>query len=586
MKDAVRASIRFEKTRVAVHCEAAGVKHQSRTIGEGDFERCGGWIDTYRNAIGKKDAAETFLNIGQDMYDWLNGGVGIMDRLAGVDRMLVADFIVAGGRRGRETLRFLEAPWELLADESGHLAADEYLKFCPVRRIGEPGEPDEPSPYRLSVVFMAAEPRDSNVPLSYEAEEAAIVGAAGGIGLDLSVEESGTLKFLAERMSREKPDALHISCHGNNASEPLLNLADEMGGSAPASASELDEALGGHKPRLLFLSACLSSAPGEGQSDAFVASLAGAMIRYGCPAVLGWGGSVDDREASRFAADLYGFLARQADLETAAARARHKLLSPKNSPAGPSESWHMARLWAGKTGGGRLCGGDIPRRPGSPDSGHREFLDKKGRRVPVARYHEFVGRRRKIQAVLREFGQPSRAGVLIRGFGGLGKSSLAARIANRMNPAAVVVFGGPGEIHKYGASDIMLSIRDEVNLEEVSKTAEARFDEIARSPIILGDILRGLLEGPCSGFVENSRPVLMIIDDFEKVLEKPSGGGRHMVSHEFSDTVRAVIRAFDGARTRSRLIITSRYAFTLPSDRDDDMAARRQYHNVRQDVPF
>ena len=104
-------------------------------------------------------------------------------------------------------------------------------------------------------------------------------------------------------------DVLHISCHGTydpkdtKKENPLLVLETEEGDVSPTSAAQLDGVLGGNKPGLLFLSACMSSEPG-----AFFTSLSASMIRCGVPAVLGWGGSVRDVEATHFAKVLYGYL--------------------------------------------------------------------------------------------------------------------------------------------------------------------------------------------------------------------------------------------------------------------------------------
>ncbi|MCP4107738.1 MAG: hypothetical protein GY749_19700, partial [Desulfobacteraceae bacterium] len=169
----MRPFIKFEKTQVSFHSKAARINNESMPISDKDTERCNNWIDSYRNALESKDKADTLLNIGREMYNWLNGEAGIMDRLVNEEtgNPLIVDFIGTGGRRTQGTLRFLQAPWELLADEQGHLAAGTDLKFCPVRRINDPENETEPSQYRLCTVFMAAEPRDTKNPLSYEDEE-------------------------------------------------------------------------------------------------------------------------------------------------------------------------------------------------------------------------------------------------------------------------------------------------------------------------------------------------------------------------------------------------------------------------------
>jgi len=179
-----------------------------------------------------------------------------------------------------------------------------YVQFCPVRRIGQAHDSEKSSEYRLAAVFMAAAPRKGGVPLKYEEEESAVLNAAGHSGMDLLVEESGNLFLLAQTMAARNPvDVLHISCHGNSEPEPVLSLENEEGNRAGAKAADLARELGKNRPKLLFLSACMTSEPNQ-----LLNSFSSSMIRLGVPAVLGWGGSVSDVEATRFASAMYRFL--------------------------------------------------------------------------------------------------------------------------------------------------------------------------------------------------------------------------------------------------------------------------------------
>ena len=64
--------------------------------------------------------------------------------------------------------------------------------------------------------------------------------------------------------------ALHLSCHGHNAwpvdpkaaPKPVLLLETEEGTALPTTAGDLLRALRGQRPRLVFLSACLTAAAG------------------------------------------------------------------------------------------------------------------------------------------------------------------------------------------------------------------------------------------------------------------------------------------------------------------------------------
>lgn len=302
---------------LSVRFEAVGAE-ESREVLADEIEQLGAWIDGYRAALKVGDNRKRMLAIGEEIYDWLNRDQGWMDRVLSraFKPPLIVEFEVSHSPKEDE-LRFCEVPWELLAREGRYLAGDPYVLFNPVRRIGALGRQQEPSPNRLNAVFMAAAPVGAD-ELAYELEEAAILEATGNIGMDLTVEESGSPELLGECMTVQAPlDVLHVSCHGNNDPEPVLLLEDQEGKKLPTGTGRLAESLGDHVPKLLFVSACLTSDP-----DQLLNSFSTDMIRRGAPAVLGWGGSVQDREATRYAERLYGFLAKKNSLESSVARAR------------------------------------------------------------------------------------------------------------------------------------------------------------------------------------------------------------------------------------------------------------------------
>ena len=67
-----------------------------------------------------------------------------------------------------------------------------------------------------------------------------------------------------------------------------------------------------------------------------------------------------------------------------------------------------------------------------------------------------MGRRRQIQDILKEFRDNNYAGVLIHGIGNQGKSSLAARVANRSHALeTVLIYGKEGEERMYSAYHVL-----------------------------------------------------------------------------------------------------------------------------------
>ena len=536
----------------------AGLDAQ-RPVGAEDTARLTAWAMSYRALLGRHGGEARLLALGRQLYAWLDGGERWLERLLdAAEPPMVVEF-QAPARPDELARAFLQAPWELLAESHGYLAGDALLRYCPVRRLGQASAQAAVSEHCLGLMFMAAAPRGVDV-LDFEAEENAILDATGGLHLDLVVEESGNPARLAERLTAVGPmQVVHLSCHGRSQPEPVLLLEDDEGAPLQTDAAALFRALQYHLPHLLFVSACESAAPGN-----LAAPLAMTLVRAGVAAVLGWDGTVYDHEARDFARELYASLSRQGSLEEAVGAARQALLH--STGAQPSRDWHLARLWLGRRGGGVLVGGSRRRLQLSKDHGHKEFLDARRQQSPVASREAFVGRRRQLQTSLQVLRQGQHAGLLIHGMGRLGKSSLAARIAHRrpdLRPA--VVFG------HYDALSVMAAIRDACPA--AGRIIDAARNDLRNAPGMLEDLLRRVLEGPCAQ-ASTGMPILLVIDDLEQIMDEPvDGSGLWRMQATYQPVVRAVLRAFALAHTDSRLLLTSRYRFTLP-DSHGDLAER------------
>ncbi len=227
--------------------------------------------------------------------------------------------------------------------------------------------------------------------------------------------------------------------------------------------------------------------------------------------------------------------------------------------------WHLARVYAGPNGTGQCCDRALPKRHLRKEAGFKEFLDKANDRVPVATAQEFVGRRRQAQEVLRAFREDKKAGVLIFGMGNLGKSSLAARVANRMpNHKTVVVW------QRYDALAVFDQLVAALPGSERDTWASNWRANINRNGAALGWAVEEMLEGPF-----DSGPILLIIDDLEQILEPPRPEQTVTRVQDGSRvSLAAVLGAFTAANTESRLLLTSRYDFSLPDGKGGDGAAK------------
>jgi tetratricopeptide (TPR) repeat protein len=539
-----------------------------RRLTQETLARLRGWAENYDKTV-RSDGSPPLVEIGRDIAAFLDEGDRWLDQvLGGTIGEIALDIAVPGQPDERERI-LLDIPWELLAPNGRFLAEDEERLFRVTRCLGGSGAPGAPEFRDLSLLFMAAEVEGQGV-LSYEQEEAGILQATNGLPLNLMVEESGAIEFLGQRVAQEGPfEALHLSCHGDIVKgHPVLALEKPEGGLDLVGIDPLSRAFGEEdkKPKLVFLSACRTGE--HGAASAFVQSL----VRSGVANAIGWDGSVDDADAIGFAAAFYEELARGSSVAYAAARARGGLMRAHLADPNEGRHWHLARAYSGPRGGAALCSAGRPRRVFSQNVGYKEFLDLKQKRVPVASAAEFVGRRREAQRILRAFRDRTGAGVLIHGLGRQGKSSLAARIANRMPGHDTVVIYG-----RYDALAIFEALRN-----ALPARLQRDFDQTWREPVTkdasnLQSALLDMLEGPfrTTDPATRAKPVLLIIDDLEQILETPKPGEANTpVKTNYSVALAAIIAAFRDAETESRLLLTSRYTFALTDAGGDDLAAR------------
>ncbi len=571
-------SIKLENRRI--HCSQVD-EFDPRNLSEEDFRNFESWSDSYNALLDKRDNESELFALGRKIYDWLDGDARWLARIKQkIPAPLIFEFEVSL-RPDADEKSFLMLPWELLADKDGFWAKNTKLAFIALRRLGTAKTPAAPSIYRLSTVFMAASPRGAEISragklyeLDYEQEESAILKAAGGIGMDLVVEESGSLTYLQELLSTiENIDVLHISCHGRSGKKPLLLLEDEFGDKHDADADQLAGHVNQSNPSLLFLSACES-----GKTSRVADAMALELLSQNVSAVLGWAGSVSDAEATRFAQGLYRELALGQSLQAAVAAGRMRVLAGEPDKAGEVRSprdWHLARLFLGSKGGGVLCKGRTAR-VRDAKAIHRKFLDIVNKRVPVAAPEEFVGRRRQVQKILAAFRQGERKGVYIHGVGKQGKSSLAARIALRMHDYnTVVLHGAYDEQSVLNAFAIIESTKE--RREFIDRARREVKEDTSRFP----QVMQELLHTHFNDFSRDekgkrrTRPALLIIDDFEQVLEERREAA-HKVKASFAPAIRGLIQAFNSSETKSRLLFTSRYTFKLEHQGKD--LAQRLYH--------
>jgi tetratricopeptide (TPR) repeat protein len=441
-------------------------------------------------------------------------------------------------------------PWELMSDHAAPLCGQANRRFALVRRVGDSSTQISTANRPLRVLFMASSPQNTEPVLAFEDEERIILDATGKQPLELVVEESGSLNGLRERLEWAGPgffDVIHLTGHADLLDiGPRMLMEDDVGERKDASANDIANALRGYWPRLLFLSGCKTGMAGANQA---FPSLADDLVTAGAPAVLAWGQPVGDNAASLLAGHLYHGLAIGWPIDEAVALARFELYLAKLS------AWHQLRMYADAT-----SVAPIVTVPSSPDrlplrvrSATDEFLDA-GAQTKICSRDQFVGRRRLIQRSLKTLRSVQgnadySEGLILHGMGGLGKSSTAARLCERMSGFDRFVWVG-----RLDEAQLLRVFGDRI--EDAGAIAE-----LNETRLPLSTRLKKLLQGYLL-----TRPALFVFDDFEQNAEldeeqHPRFDHQQcmLVNPGASSIMEALRKAIRESNTQSRLVVTCRY---------------------------
>lgn len=547
---------------------------------------------------------EALLGIGLAIGNWLDGPQRWLTRLAQAPAPVI---LVIETTKTPDSIEqaALDAPWELIArlgtertshalapeqiDEPApapinellaqlgpvdwqcvhHVALEPSFLLSAVRRLGPSTPSLEPSKYRLSVVFMPCQP-DSAAELLGEVQEVAIRKASGRIRIDLEVEDSGSLEGLGDLIARLGGcDVLQVSCPATLSPRSALALEGARGERVDATAGDIWSGIG-QKPRLLVVSAYAGAAPGPAASNRraqnastvavgsrVLAPLSIELCQRGWPAVLELPGAAADQVEMDLAAALYRLLAQRVSLLEAFARARLAVAG-----AATGAMWHTARLLLGPGGGGQLVdsAGARPTRPGFIQD--QQFLDPNRQIRIAADYQASLHRRafQRVVAMLRGVGSP---GIVVHGSDEVSRATFVSRVLQRMEHELrrVVV------TVDFDASAILRAVREQTAHTEVATLARRYDDRLQGDPQQLRDALRAIVEGPCRD--RGAGAFVLVLHNFD--LTSTCDG---MV------VFRALLGAFVGAGTASRLLFTCSAPFPAVSDDGVDISRRLAWQSL------
>ncbi len=462
-------------------------------------------------------------------------------------------------------------PFELLSNKNNpHFLTTSHLHL--VRCVSDWGKEKNTPPNNqpLKLLFMACSAQDVEPELNFEREEETIFHVTQKLAVDIEAEDSGSLEGLREQLTQNRFDVIHISGHAyiDKTGHPYFIMENETGFKKTVSPRELWRgALIENPPRLLFLSGCHTGqtpttpdTPDTGmvENPAAVSFARRLVEEYHVPAVLGWGRSVGDEQATHAEQVIYDQLSRGRSVTEAVMRAREELLAA--FPESPNPAWPLLRLF----GGGESMAALVT--PGqkvglAPRRMRHVYLEQS--RVKVLA-EGFVGRRRQLQQGLRVLKDAhGKVGVVLLGAGGLGKSCLAGKICERFKDHTLIVVHGR---------------LDSVTLAPALKDAfVAARDEEGKAILGAKKEMTEKLENLCASCFKE-RNYLLLFDDFEQNIEGADKGEPGPLFPAAEALVRVLLRYLTLSGKMTHLVVTSRYGFSVPAEEGGggvDLAAER-----------
>ncbi len=299
-----------------------------------------------------------------------------------------------------------------------------------------------PGPLRILVAVGAPdEGKTRNVVLDVEAELQTILDAVDAARVygnaEVKILEVGNPDQIRDAFLDGSYHVLHLSGHGTAG---MMELETEDGESWEVSAGELADALRAAQKSLplVVLATCKG---GVAASD--TASFAQGLLEHGIPMVLAMQTSVSDWYATRLAGAFYGHLTQQG------------VRLPSHALALARQKVEAERREALRQGQGEVpdtpeyatpslfcAGAEIPLLDWDADKleSTRNSRPPATGPVPLLDIGDLVGRRKELRELLRilldgpravaKYGR--KAGAVLQGIGGVGKSALAGRAMARL----------------------------------------------------------------------------------------------------------------------------------------------------------
>ncbi len=300
----------------------------------------------------------------------------------------------------------------------------------------------------LQVLLFTSMPDDLDAEkerLDVESEQARVLEALDPLIQDgrvqLTTPDDGRFTHFQALLRQQPFQLVFLSGHGEFREDPLRREPPKAVFIFEGEDGHAESVEGGRLVQAVVLSACQS---GKSSSDALGASLAVQLLNSGLPHVVGMRESILDLAGIRFAQALCTALGRQERLDVALQEARAAIAQPLDlagaqrdaAKAGQAEltwgQWCLPLLYSRDPARPLI---DWTFQPVPPEPPLLRYEERAGMSLPQT----FIGRRRALRELGRELHGGGSRQWLITAAGGQGKTSLAGRIAQRLESDGYLV---------------------------------------------------------------------------------------------------------------------------------------------------